>query len=87
MPKTILTPLIETSFQIDQDIQTKPEELINQDVDLDKPGFAQFYCIHCAKYFIDDTAMQAHFKTKVLFRDYSLPELAYLIQLIPTVGP
>lgn len=40
-------------------------ELINQDVDLDKPGFAQFYCIHCAKYFIDDTAMQAHFRTKV----------------------
>lgn len=51
--------------QIDKDIQEKPVELINQEVDLDKPGFAQFYCIHCAKYFIDDTAMQAHFRTKV----------------------
>lgn len=51
--------------QIDKDIQTGGEDLINQKVDLDKPGFAQFYCVHCAKYFIDDPAMQAHFKTKV----------------------
>lgn len=51
--------------QIDDDMRTKSAELINQNVDLDKPGFAQFYCVHCAKYFIDDTAMQAHFRTKV----------------------
>ncbi|XP_016972830.1 zinc finger protein 593 homolog [Drosophila rhopaloa] len=51
--------------QIDDDLRTKSGELINQNVDLDKPGFAQFYCVHCAKYFIDDTAMQAHFRTKV----------------------
>uniref|UniRef100_A0A0K8TQY1 Zinc finger protein 593 homolog n=1 Tax=Tabanus bromius TaxID=304241 RepID=A0A0K8TQY1_TABBR len=51
--------------QIDADLQTKPEELVNQNVDMEKPGFGQFYCIHCAKYFIDDHAMQAHFKTKV----------------------
>ncbi|XP_017054503.1 zinc finger protein 593 homolog [Drosophila ficusphila] len=51
--------------QIDNDLQTRSGELINQNVDLDKPGFAQFYCVHCAKYFIDDTAMQAHFRTKV----------------------
>ena len=39
--------------------------MLNQTVDLEKPGFAQFYCLHCAKYFIDDQAMQSHFKTKV----------------------
>ncbi|XP_017116142.1 zinc finger protein 593 homolog [Drosophila elegans] len=51
--------------QIDDDLRTRSGELINQNVDLEKPGFAQFYCVHCAKYFIDDTAMQAHFRTKV----------------------
>ncbi|XP_037820217.1 zinc finger protein 593 homolog [Lucilia sericata] len=50
---------------IDEDIRTQSAQLINQAVDLEKPGFAQFYCVHCAKYFIDDTAMQAHFRTKV----------------------
>lgn len=50
---------------IDEDIRNQSTQLINQSVDLEKPGFAQFYCVHCAKYFIDDTAMQAHFRTKV----------------------
>lgn len=51
--------------QIDEDLTKKSEELLNQEVDLEKPGFAQFYCIHCAKYFIDDNALQSHFKTKL----------------------
>ncbi|KAL7744170.1 hypothetical protein ACLKA6_009145 [Drosophila palustris] len=51
--------------QIDDDMRTRSGELINQNVDLDKPGFAQFYCVHCAKYFIDDRSMQVHFRTKV----------------------
>ncbi|XP_037932091.1 zinc finger protein 593 homolog [Teleopsis dalmanni] len=51
--------------QIDSDINTQSAELINQPVDLEQPGFAQFYCIHCAKYFTDDHAMQSHFRTKV----------------------
>lgn len=51
--------------QIDDDLQTRSAQLINQNVDLEKPGFAQFYCVHCAKYFIDDRSMQAHFRTKV----------------------
>uniref|UniRef100_A0A1A9UW44 Zinc finger protein 593 homolog n=1 Tax=Glossina austeni TaxID=7395 RepID=A0A1A9UW44_GLOAU len=51
--------------EIDNDLRTKSRELINQPVDLDKPGFAQFYCVHCAKYFINDTALQSHFRTKV----------------------
>lgn len=61
--------------QIDDDLQTRSGELINQNVDLDKPGFAQFYCVHCAKYFIDDTAMQAHFRTKVHKRRLKALEL------------
>lgn len=51
--------------QIDEDLRTQSAQLINQPVDLEKPGFAQFYCVHCAKYFTDDQAMQAHFRTKV----------------------
>lgn len=53
-------------LQIDEDI--KPENtsrLLNQEVDLDVPGGAQHYCIHCARYFINNTALQDHFKTKV----------------------
>lgn len=39
--------------------------MLNQNVDFEKPGFAQNYCIHCAKYFINEQAMKDHFKTKV----------------------
>lgn len=34
-------------------------------MDFDKPGSAQFYCVHCARYFINDQALQEHFRTKV----------------------
>lgn len=34
-------------------------------VDLDKPGMGQFYCLCCAKYFINEDAMQKHVKSKV----------------------
>lgn len=49
--------------------------MLNQSVDLDKPGFAQFYCLHCAKYFINDHSMQAHFRTKVHKRRLKALEL------------
>lgn len=61
--------------QIDDDLKTKGDELLNQEVDLEKPGFAQFYCIHCAKYFIDDHSMQSHFRTKVHKRRMKALEL------------
>ncbi|XP_055683868.1 zinc finger protein 593 homolog [Lutzomyia longipalpis] len=61
--------------EIDEDLTKKSDELLNQEVDLDKPGFAQFYCIHCAKYFIDDNAMQSHFRTKVHKRRLKALEL------------
>lgn len=44
-------------------------------MDLDKPGFAQFYCLHCAKYFIDDHSLQQHFRTKVHKRRLKALEL------------
>lgn len=49
--------------------------MLNQSVDLDKPGFAQFYCLHCAKYFINDHSIQAHFRTKVHKRRLKALEL------------
>uniref|UniRef100_A0A2M4AV84 Zinc finger protein 593 homolog n=1 Tax=Anopheles triannulatus TaxID=58253 RepID=A0A2M4AV84_9DIPT len=51
--------------EVDADLKTNPEQLLKQEIDLDKPGFAQFYCIHCATYYINDQALQAHFRTKV----------------------
>ena len=35
--------------QIDEDLKPgTSEKLLNQDVDFDKPGAAQHYCLHCA---------------------------------------
>ncbi|XP_014612045.1 PREDICTED: zinc finger protein 593 homolog [Polistes canadensis] len=52
--------------EIDVDLKEENvKQLLNQEVDLEKPGNAQHYCIHCAKYFIDKTALQSHFTTKV----------------------
>ncbi|KAI4470880.1 zinc finger protein [Holotrichia oblita] len=52
--------------QIDEDIKPENiESLVNQQEDFDKPGNAQFYCVHCARYFIDNQALQEHFRTKV----------------------
>lgn len=61
--------------QIDDDLKNKSEELLSQSVDLEKPGFAQFYCLHCAKYFTDNHSMQTHFKTKVHKRRLKALEL------------
>ncbi|XP_064490244.1 zinc finger protein 593-like [Ornithodoros turicata] len=45
----------------------KPEnadKLLNQDVDYDLPGAAQYYCLHCARYFIDNNSLNDHMKSK-----------------------
>ena len=42
----------------------KAEKLENQDIDEEKPGMAQHYCLHCARYFISDVAIRKHFTTK-----------------------
>jgi len=38
--------------------------------DEDRPGLGQFYCAACGRYFISDTAMQTHGKTKAHKRRY-----------------
>lgn len=48
---------------------------MNQTVDLDLPGAAQHYCLHCARYFIDEKALADHFKTKVHKRRLKALEL------------
>ncbi|XP_014678282.1 PREDICTED: zinc finger protein 593-like [Priapulus caudatus] len=40
------------------------DKMLNQDVDHDKPGAAQHYCITCARYFQDEKALKEHFRTK-----------------------
>lgn len=42
---------------------------------MDKPGGALHYCIHCARYFINNQALEDHFKTKVHKRRLKALEL------------
>merc|ERR1712141_452425 len=51
--------------QIDTDlVPDNAEKLLNQAVDFDKPGLAQFYCVHCSKHFINERAFSDHIKGK-----------------------
>jgi len=51
--------------QIDGDLsEGKVEKLLAQEIDYDKAGLAQFYCVHCAKDFINTRAFQDHVKSK-----------------------
>ncbi|XP_032058170.1 zinc finger protein 593 [Aythya fuligula] len=43
----------------------RAERLLRQEPDPDLPGCAQFYCLHCARYFVDLTSMKEHFRSKV----------------------
>ncbi|XP_015594956.1 zinc finger protein 593 homolog [Cephus cinctus] len=62
--------------EIDDDIKEEnAKKLLNQQVDFDKPGAAQHYCVHCARYFINDRALQDHFATKVHKRRLKALEL------------
>lgn len=52
--------------EINEDLKEEnAKQLLNQETDLDKPGNAQFYCLHCARYFITNQALNEHFRTKV----------------------
>lgn len=51
------------------------DKLLNQNVDLDLPGAAQHYCLHCARYFINEQSLNEHFKTKVHKRRLKALEL------------
>ncbi|XP_076298093.1 zinc finger protein 593 homolog [Lasioglossum baleicum] len=62
--------------EIDEDLKDENvKSLINQEVDLDKPGAGQFYCVHCARHFINNTALTDHFTTKVHKRRLKALEL------------
>merc|ERR1711988_977320 len=51
--------------EIDADLGVdKVDKLLTQNIDYDKTGLGQFYCVHCAKDFIDTNAFQAHIKSK-----------------------
>ncbi|XP_071518688.1 zinc finger protein 593 homolog [Panulirus ornatus] len=52
--------------QIDEDLKEKnASKLLHQEIDDDKPGLGQHYCLHCARYFISVDALKGHFRTKV----------------------
>lgn len=52
--------------QIDDDLKVENSaKLLHQEVDDDKPGSGQHYCLHCARYFINKEALKGHFRTKV----------------------
>merc|ERR1712063_10224 len=40
-------------------------KLESQPVDPDLPGLGQFYCVSCARYFVDSQAIIDHRKTKI----------------------
>ncbi|XP_076663940.1 zinc finger protein 593 homolog [Andrena cerasifolii] len=62
--------------EINEDLKSENvKELLNQEVDFDKPGTGQYYCVHCARHFINDTALQDHFTTKVHKRRLKALEL------------
>ena len=45
----------------------KPENLLkfnNQKIDENLPGLGQYYCVFCARYFVDKPSQEAHLKTK-----------------------
>lgn len=47
--------------QIIDDIQpVNAEKLKNQEINEDKPGLGQYYCIWCSKYFINNHALTTH---------------------------
>ena len=62
--------------EIDEDLKSENVKgLLNQEVDFDKPGTGQYYCVHCARHFINNTALQDHFTTKVHKRRLKALEL------------
>ena len=51
--------------QIVEDLQ--PEKLLkfkNPETDENLPGLGQFYCVFCARYFVNQKSLDDHYKTK-----------------------
>ncbi|KAI0255688.1 hypothetical protein BJV78DRAFT_1172514 [Lactifluus subvellereus] len=52
-----------------------------QELDYERPGLAQHYCVECAKYYETDSALRSHWKSKVHKRRCkALKEPAYTIE-------
>ncbi|EDQ92056.1 uncharacterized protein MONBRDRAFT_17559 [Monosiga brevicollis MX1] len=52
--------------QIHEDFKPEVlEKLMQPEVDGDLPGLGQFYCVHCARYFVNQLSLAGHFKSKV----------------------
>ncbi|EGD72415.1 zinc finger protein [Salpingoeca rosetta] len=52
--------------QIHDDLKPKVlNKLATQVVDYDLPGMGQFYCVHCARHFVDEFTLEAHRRSKV----------------------
>lgn len=52
-----------------------------QELDYEKPGLAQHYCVECAKYYETDSALQSHWRSKLHKRRCkALKEPAYTIE-------
>ncbi|WVQ85719.1 hypothetical protein IAT38_007885 [Cryptococcus sp. DSM 104549] len=67
--------------QIEMDLRPgNRAKLEKQEIDADKPGLGQHYCVECAKYYETDIALKAHLKTKVHRRRMKeLKEPAYTV--------
>ncbi|KAJ3406629.1 hypothetical protein HDV05_005904, partial [Chytridiales sp. JEL 0842] len=50
--------------QIHTDLQN-PQTFSNPSIDPDLPGLGQHYCIHCAKHFISNEALDKHVASKL----------------------
>jgi len=56
-------------------------KLEEQELDYEKPGLAQHYCVECAKYYETDSALRSHWKSKVHKRRCkALKEPAYTVE-------
>ncbi|KAE9421247.1 hypothetical protein Angca_004855, partial [Angiostrongylus cantonensis] len=68
--------------QIHEDMKpNKAAKLLNQEIDMDLPGDGQFYCVECARYFIDEKTKKGHQKSKLhKNRLRTLKEVPYTIK-------
>ncbi|XP_011883034.1 PREDICTED: zinc finger protein 593 homolog [Vollenhovia emeryi] len=62
--------------EINEDLREEnARSLLNQEPDFDRPGAAQHYCVHCARYFVTEDAFRSHVNTKVHKRRLKALEL------------
>lgn len=55
---------VDQIFEDYHDSDTAQRLRHGQPVDVDKPGLGQFYCVECARYFVNAKALETHTRTK-----------------------